>query len=235
MSGITMHNATHQSNQFISSGSLLYLDGKNYSGSGTSWVDLSTNLNNGTLVGNPTFNGANNGYFTFNGSGSQYVNTTGSKFNVTYTGKTVLYAARLNSSAFTPGVSSYRCLFGSNGGSLRNWNTYIYHDASNILYLHFSAGSTGVISNPLSLSTNSWFVGAITQTVSGIATCYFNGQVVGSFSMSFSQWQNISTESVALSDNFWYGDIAVCAIYGRTLSTNEINQNYYALRSRYGI
>ena len=53
--------------------------------------------------------------------------------------------------------------------------------------------------------------------------------------MAFSQWFNVSTEAIASSDNYWYGDIAICAIYGRTLSSNEINQNFNALRSRYGI
>ena len=235
MTGIMMHNATPQSNQFISAGSLLYLDANNYSGVGTVWTDLSSNSNNGTIIGSPLYNNANGGYFTFNGSGSQYVNTTGSKYNSTYTGKTTLFAARINPSAFTSGVSQYRCLFGVTSGASRNWNTYILHDTSNMLYIHFSAGLVGVISNPISVSSNQWFICAVTQTTSGTATCYVNGQSVGAFAMAFSQWFNVSNEAIASSDNYWYGDIAISAIYGRTLSSNEINQNFNALRSRYGI
>ncbi len=48
---------------------LLYLDPGNsasYSGSGTTWTDLSGNNNTATLVGSPTFTSAGAGsYFTF--------------------------------------------------------------------------------------------------------------------------------------------------------------------------
>jgi hypothetical protein len=109
----------------ITTGALMYVDaGKSlsYPGTGTTWTDLSLNTNNATLVGSPPFTSSGlASYLSFNGTGSQYASTVASKFNTTYTGKTIFFAARIT--AFSVGI--FRCLFGTNGGS-RNFNTYIY-------------------------------------------------------------------------------------------------------------
>lgn len=47
---------------------------KSYSGSGTTWSDLSGNGNHGTLVNGPTFNSSNNGIFSVDGA-SDYFTT----------------------------------------------------------------------------------------------------------------------------------------------------------------
>jgi Concanavalin A-like lectin/glucanases superfamily len=236
ISGTTLSNIGVYDASFNSNGALLYLDAgqsKSYSGSGTTWTDLSTNNNNATLVGAPTFTSSGSAsYFTFNGT-SQDATLVSSKFNQTYTGKTTLFAARFNSSAFP--TTQYRCLFGVANGSYRNFNTYIYYSGSGF-QLHFSANGHGGLSNYLSLTANQWFIGAATQTTSGVVTFYFNGQAVGVVTgQPFTQYLSNTTEAIALSDNYWYGDIALAAIYGRALSADEITQNYNSLRSRYGI
>ena len=219
---------------FITSGAMLYLDAgqsSSYSGSGTTWTDLSTNTNNATLGGSPTFTSAGNAsYFTFNGAGNQYASTPTAKYNQTYTGKTVFIAARMTSIA----SSQFRCLFGTASGS-RNFNTYIYNNGSAYV-IHYSAGGLGGFSNSLPLTTNQWFIIAVTQTTGGLVTYYFNGQPAGTNSgITFSQWVSNGGENVAYGDNYWYGDIPVCAIYNRALSSGEITQNFNTLRGRYGI
>jgi len=75
ISGVTLSGTTVYDASFNSTGALLYLDAGNtasYSGSGTTWADLSTNTNNATLTGSPTFTSSGaNSYFSFNGSGTQ--------------------------------------------------------------------------------------------------------------------------------------------------------------------
>ena len=110
--GTNIQGFTVYDSSFNSNGALLYLDAgqaASYSGSGTTWTDLSTNTNNATLVGSPTFvsSGANS-YFSFNGAGTQYAGTPTAKYNQTYTGKTVFIVARLT--AIT--ASTFRCMFG---------------------------------------------------------------------------------------------------------------------------
>jgi len=237
--GITLNGGAVYDASFNSNGALLYLDAGNsssYSGSGTTWTDLSTNTNNATLVGSPTFTSSgSSSYFSFNGAGTQYASTATGKYNQTYTGKTVFVVARMDNSSWTSGVDRYRCLFGTPTGT-RNFNTYIHHDTSNNLQIHYSANGLGGLSNNLSLSTNQWFSIAVTQTTGGLVSYYFNGQPVGTNTgQTFAQWVTNGGEDVAYGDNYWYGDISVVSVYGRALNNSEILQNYYSLKSRYGI
>jgi hypothetical protein len=232
--GVTLRNINVHDSSFNSNGALLYLDPGNsasYPGSGTTWTGLSNNSHNATLVGSPGFTSAGTAsYFSFNGTGTQYAITTAAKFNTAYTGKTVMVAARMANSSFSTG--SYRCLFGTNGGT-RNFNTYMYFDGSNFK-LHFSASGVGGFSNNLSIAYMQWLVIAVTHTTGGLVTYYVNGQAVGTNTgITFAQYASNSGEFVALGDNYWYGDIGVTAVYGRALSTDEIQQNYNALSTRY--
>ena len=233
--GISITNTSVYDGSFNSNGALLYVDAGNaasYSGSGTTWTDLSNNSSNATLVNSPPWTIAGTAsYFSFSGTGFQYASTTSSKFNVAYTGKTVFVAARMT--AFTAGT--FRGLFGTNSGT-RNFNTYIYSPSTGVYQIHYSAGGTGGVSNNLPLTTNQWFIAAVTQTTGGLVTYYFNGQPIGTTTgITFIQYAANNGEYVALCDNYWYGDIGMCAVYGRALSADEIQQNFNALRSRYGV
>ena len=235
--GVTLIGINVYDASFNSNGALLYLDAGNtnsYSGSGTTWTDLSGNTNNATLVNSPPFTNAGTAsYFTFNGTGSQYASTVGSKYNQTYTGKTVFFAARITAGAFVAGT--FRGVFGTNSGT-RNFNTYLYSPSTGVYQMHYSAGGGGGFSNNLSLTTNQWFIGAVTQTTGGLVTYYFNGQPAGTNTgVTFIQYASNGGEFIALTDNYWYGDIGVTAVYKRALSADEITQNYNSLSSRYGL
>jgi hypothetical protein len=131
-------------------------------------------------------------------------------------------------------ATTFRCLFGTNTGT-RNFNTYIYSSSSNVYQIHWSAGGGGV-SNNLPLAPNQWFVAAVTQTTGGLVSYYFNGQPAGTNTgVGFIQYAANGGEYVALGDNYWYGDIGVCAVYGSALTADQIQQNFNALRGRYGL
>ena len=215
-------------------GALLYVDAAqstSYSGSGSTWTDLTANTNNATLVGSPAYTNAYGGYFTFNGTGSQYASTTAAKFNQTYTGKTVIVAARITAGAFSAGT--FRCLFGTNGGA-RNFNTYVYSPSTGVYQMHYSANNAGGFSNNLSLVPGQWAVFAVTHSTSGIVTYYLDGQPVGTNTgVTFAQYASNNGEFIGLGDNYWYGDIGVCAVYPRALSGDELFQNYKSIKSRF--
>jgi hypothetical protein len=236
--GVTLSNATVYDASFNSNGALLYVDAGNtasYPGSGTTWTGLSNNSHNATLVGSPPWTSAGTAsYFTFNGLGSNYASTTASKFNVTYTGKTVIVAARMTAVL----AGAFRGLFGTNdaASAKRNFNTYIYSPSTGVYQIHYSAGGVGGFSNNLSITTNQWFIATVTQTTGGLVSYYLNGQPVGTNTgQTFAQYASNNGEFVALCDNYWYGDIGMCAVYGRALSSDEIKQNFNALKTRYGL
>ena len=233
--GTTIQGFNVYDSSFNSNGALLYLDAgqaASYSGSGTTWTDLSTNNNNASFSSPaPTYTTAWNGDFGFNGAGNQYAATPTAKYNQPYTGKTVFIVARLTSITAT----TYRCMFGTASGT-RNFNTYIYNPSSGVYQIHFSAAGGGGLSNNIPLVLNQWFVVAVTQTATGLISYYFNGQPAGTTAgQTLSQWASNGNENVGVGDNYWLGDIPVCAVYGRALNASEIQQNYNALAPRYGL
>jgi hypothetical protein len=67
----------------ISNGLILYLDAGNaasYPGSGTTWTDVSGNINTGTLTNGPTYSSANGGSIVFDGS-NDYVLANNTNLN----------------------------------------------------------------------------------------------------------------------------------------------------------
>ena len=229
LSGVTVRDAT----LYNSGNMLLYLDAANstsYPGSGTTWYDLSGRTNNTTGTSNTTYSTNNGGYFNFVDPG--WFTTNSSKYNVTYTGKTIFMAAKLASAMSS---STYRCMFGSNGGN-RNFNLYFYYTGS-AYQLHFSSAGQGGLSSSMSYTPGNWGTFAITQTTGGVLTYYYNGVQLGTAQtgVTFSQYLSTTSENVGASDNYWNGPISVTAIYGSALTADQILQNHNAVRIRYGL
>jgi hypothetical protein len=240
ISGVTLSNTVVYDASFNSTGALLYLDAGNpasYSGSGTTWTDLGTYQNDATLTGSPTFTNAGTGsYFSFNGT-NQFAPVTTSDMNVSFTGKTTMFSIRtVNANTAN---TTYRNLFGGDTDA-RNFNTYMYHVSGSTWQIQFSTGPfpwVGPASASFTVTDNEWIVVAVTQTTGGVLTYYVNGQQIGTpaTGVTFSQFINSGIEAVARADNYWRGDMGVCAVYGRALRADEIKQNYNALSTRYSL
>ena len=216
-------------------GLLLYVNVSSgvYSGSGTQWTDLSTYNNNATLTNSPTYSSTTGGgSFNFNGT-SQFASVTPALLNTTYTGKTVFVVCRMSSAGWTPGVAQYRAMFGTGTGT-RNFNFYVYHTAANTYQLHFSVSGSATITTDVAIVPDTWMILAVTQDTT--VTYYVNGvSVYSAAGQTLSQYAAGGNEAVARADNYWSGDIAVCLIYSRTLSSAEILNNYNAFASRVGL
>ena len=216
---------------------LLYLDADNpasYPGTGNIWYDLSTNINNGTISNNQMANTASTPKkFTFDGTTGTNVSFNTAKFNVTYTGKTVMFAAKMDASG-----NLYRALFGSSSG--RNFNFYLMQSGPGYK-LHFSTASASWanqgswFSDVVQLATGQWYVFAFTHDATS-ARFFLNGQLVGTTTgTSILQYQTTPDERLGGGDNFWKGDINMALIYKRGLSNAEILQNFNAIKSRFGL
>jgi Concanavalin A-like lectin/glucanases superfamily len=229
--GVSLTNISVYDNTFNTASALLYIDiGKSasYAGTGTTFTDLSGNSNTGTSVGSPVYSNQYGGYMNFNGVGNQYIATATAKYNQTYTGKTVFVTARLTSIA----AGAYRCLFGTASGT-RNFNTYIYSPSAGVYKIHYSANGVGGVSDNLPLTLGQWFTVAVTHSTDGVVKYYFNGQPVGTNTgQTFTQWVSNGNENIGVADNYWNGDIAVCAVYGRALNADEIQQDHSAMAVR---
>ena len=222
-----------QAPPIITTGLILNLDAGNpasYPGNGTTWYDLSANLNHGTLSTIAIANTASTPKkFTFDGTTGTNVSFNTAKFNVTYTGKTVMFAAKMDASG-----NLYRALFGSSSG--RNFNFYLMQSGSGYK-LHFSNASASWanegswFSDVVQLATGQWYVFAFTQDATSVRF-FVNGQLVGtSTGTTIMQYQATPDERLGATDNYWLGDIGTILIYKRGLLGDEILENYDAVKS----
>ncbi len=219
---------------------LLYIDADSPAsypgnGNGNTLYDLSSNLNHGTLSTNTIANTSSTPKkFTFNGTSGNNISFDPAKFNVSYTGKTVMFTAKMDANF---GTNLFRGLFGSSSPQ-RNFNFYVYQNGSGY-QLHFSsynaAGNVGGgwLSDVIQLVTEQWYVFAFTQDANSVRF-FVNGQLVSTTTgTTILPYQTTPDERLGTTDNYWKGDINMALIYKRGLSDSEILQNFNAVKSRF--
>ena len=217
--------------RIVTNGLVLSLDAadrNSYPGSGTTWIDMSGNNNNGVISGTATFNSANGGSLVFGTNTYVIVNNNANILNKTaYTKCCWLYIT-----AFV-GFNN-NLISGDNNAPHAFWlfetsNLRAGHGSGNIALYQLVVSTT-------SLSLNTWYFGAVTfNTTTGWAL-YVNG-VLESTNASTAQYtgnDNIQVASYNVG-NFLSGRIACASVYNRALSAAEVLQNYNAQKSRFGL
>jgi hypothetical protein len=216
----------------IESGLVFCLDAGNrasYTGSGTAWNELSNNMS-AELVNSPTFNSQNNGFFQF---------------------VTDDYARIPNNTTLDTQTPSVEVWIKTNGTNQNGFwfekgtvNTQysLFQEGTSIVWRHhFSGVGLGDLRTLASnfINTSSWYqiIGTFT---SGRRRLYINGNLVN----SDAQTGTISTNSGGMSigayggytggKSYYYnGNLAICRVYNKELTSAEILQNYNATKSRF--
>jgi hypothetical protein len=216
----------------VRDGLVLYLDAANarsYPRSGTTWFDRSGNGNNGTLVNGVGYNSANFGSLSFDGV-NDYVetiqSTTESNFSVS---GWVFYNGTVTTQQ--PVVSKW-----FSGG--RSW--MLDTVGTNTLRWLIGGSSGGDVVITTTITPNIWFHFTATyQTGTGNCNLYINANLVSSGVGRSSLLVPTNTIQIGRkgdSSIVWFkGNIAQVSIYNRALTAQEIQQNFNATRSRYGI
>ena len=206
-----------RSGGIVTNGLVLYLDGKQYPGSGTTWTDLSGNGNTGTLVNGPTYSSANGGSIVFDG-GDDYVNCGTPSISV---GKITVNAwIKMNAGSIfqhivdSQFISWHLAILGGNRPYF--WNGSTYHTAAPILTVGQWYMLTGVQGTTLDIYIN----GVLGQSLASNLNVTTNNVIIGAY------------QSASRPFN---GNISQALIYNRALSATEISQNFNATRSRFGI
>ena len=244
--GITISPTTVSPN-IITNGLILNLNATNsssYSGSGTTWNDLSGQSNNGTLVNNPSYT-ANPGYFTFSLANDSYVSTSGTISSLS----TATFIAWVNSSQTQADYTNI--LMSRNGmGSATNYATgmNIAPGGNNNIGYHWNDnGATYGWDSGLSVPNNAWSM--ITVTVASTEAiaylCKSSGITTATNTTSHSSVVGPPLNFFISQDrgggpggggyrNF-IGGISQVLIYNRALTNSEITQNFTATKSIYGL
>ena len=223
--------------KIVTDGLVLCLDAgntKSYPGSGTTWTDLSTNGNNGTLINGPTFNSLNGGSIAFDGVNDRGTFTT----PITSTSNQT-YEIWTNAKASASAADGYAYLLHNNNLNTSTGASYLtigiqptqqYYAAFNGAFATMSSGVT---------ANNSNIVQIVLTWDGALQKAYINNVLKASQSLTTTP-QNFSTTTSfcdyrASTYRPMLGNIYSIKIYNKAFTEAEISQNYSALRGRFGI
>jgi len=203
----------------------------------TNWNDLTSTVGVGSLTNGATFNSSNLGSITFDGTND--------------------YISVPNSTLLNPGTGSFSVVVWvnsdpSNGGD--GWDMWVTkRSATNNGYLigalnpsgvRFSAGnnaSTRVDTGFVSYTYNTWamFTGILDRGSNVQSIVKNNNQETATATPAGGTYSNASNLSIGGDSNlnafYVNGKVAYVAIYNKALTTEEISQNFNALRGRFGV
>jgi hypothetical protein len=202
-----------------------------YSGSGTTWTDLSVYGNNGTLTNGPTYSSANGGSIGFNGS-NQYVSlTNSSNFSFGTNNFAINYWFYANSLSGTPTIVDTRTDGTGSGSGFSDVFT------GGNKYNTFVNNATRYTTNA-SFVVSTWYNICVTRSGS-TTSVYINGTLDGTYADTL----NISSNGLLIGRNintvgtsYFNGRVSNVSIYNfKALTAAEISQNYNALKHRFGL
>lgn len=229
--------AFHYSPKTVTDGLVLALDtanSKSYPRSGNTINDLSSSGLNGTLVGSPPFSTNNQGILDFDGSSDYITCGTTDAVNLIQNKTNITLGIWFNMDALGSlrgliGTLNYSCT--KNLGLVaHNGNLNFYNDTTTCYNVNVSGIETG-----------KWLYGVGTYDGTTTRTYMFKDD-----SLSQASGTGKSGATLTFSSDFQvWGDQnganytnckgGVAHVYNRTLSQTEIEQNYNALKTRFGI
>jgi len=235
----------------VTDGLVLALDAgnsKSYSGSGTTWSDLSGNGRNATLYNNVSYSSEKNGCLDFNRNDDSYA--------------TIPHDATISSEVFGTSTNftlsawfviddyvNYSCFIQkASSGSYSNTTAGLWSEATNELKFVMGTNEGGNPSGSnLQITYNAtpgvWYnmVGVADGTN---AILYINGEQHGSavnIASTITRTRSENTSDITIgrrsinSNPELNGRISNVSVYNRGLTASEVQQNFNALRGRFGI
>lgn len=205
----------------------LYLDPAqtaSYSGTGTTWSDISGNGNNETLVGGPTYATK---YFSFNGS-TQYATGSGTP---------------LGQTAYTKSFWFNLASYTGNNNTVSGDAQFSYFSGGNRLQNgHTSWPNFGAFTSVTVFALNTWYNACVTfNTATGMAL-YVNGALDSTYVSTSTNPTNVAVGGTGRVDiaqfggsNLLTGSIGQVLVYNRDLTANEALQNFLVTRATYGV
>ena len=227
--------------KIVTDGLVLCLDAaykKSYPGSGTTWYDSSGYDNHFTLYNNPSFL---NGYINFDGT-NQYARSSSTLDLSSFNSVTVEIGMRVNTTVSPSGMAFEHS---------SNWNTqsmgfglvpngdgqttYVLDSnhtkqSSGVGVLNYN----GINGTDIVVHTNTWSkVSDSTGRIAYINAVQRNSAATSAYSNFRNDFFYVSSRAGA---SVWANHrVYFLRIYGRKLTASEIQQNFNATRSRFGI
>tara|TARA_R110000868_G_scaffold275408_3_gene535154 strand:+ start:424 stop:1155 length:732 start_codon:yes stop_codon:yes gene_type:complete len=227
----------------VTRGLVLHLDAgsrQSYVSGSTTWSDLSGNGYNGTLTNNPTASSINQGTIFFNGT-NNYITSSATTLNLSTTSN-FTYCSWIYPDFSSAGATG-KAIIDFTGPSPIFLRSYLRWEGSSLGFYMDIADNTGGSAwrtNPVpAFSANTWHYICITHASDNTAQYYFDGQATPTALLA-SLARTVTNNSItigygAVNSYYWSGGISITKVYNRSLSAAEINQNYNALKNRFGL
>mgnify|MGYP001193504012 CR=1 FL=1 len=238
---------TH-SPSLVTDGLVLCVDAantKSYPGSGTTWKDISGKGANGTLTNGPTFDSGNKGSIAFDGTNDYVLNSTAGVLpdgTDLFTLSIWMYYDANPSGTFIPGSNGTVVFSGNSSGTIE---LIIRPDGTSgppykITFSRYGGSTTGLCSvEDINMPIQQWHNLVLVRSASDAQTIYLNSTsiVTGNVSNSFTSG-SMHIGAAPSQSNYsghFNGKIANVLKYNKALTATEVQQNYNALKGRFGL
>ena len=222
----------------IKNGLVMYLDAgdsRSYSGSGTTWTDLSSKGNNATLVNTPTFSSNNKGYFDFNGSNEAAQIADSEDFTFGTNDFTMDFWGYMDA---LPGSGNEYGMVGQDGIGSDQGAGIRWKNDGGTMKVSFQIGGVGTMNPTATLPAEQWIYCACGRR-SGVFFVNINGTDISTFTNSNTINNSTNVFYVgrsAFSGRYLNGRIALVRVYNnRSLSKTEVKQNYDSQKGRFNL
>ena len=200
---------------------------KSYSGSGTTWIDLSPNQQDATMNSAPSFTTVDNiKHFDFDGTDDYFEISNHYNMNIT------------NAVTASCWVKSNTTNWNDTGWLMSKRNQFLLHPRTPNKqfdwYIHNGSFRPISVSNA-SFDITQWH--NWTGTYDGsYQRLYLNGIQVNSNAQSGTLTSSTSSLFIGQDLGTRFGDakIAYCMVYNKALTASEVKQNYEATKGRFG-
>lgn len=218
-----------KTNPVVTTNLVMNLDASNpssYSGSGTTWTDISGSSNNGTLVNSPTFNTANGGSIVFDGT-DDHVTTS---LLPTKTEFTISVWVKLSET-----LSGDNLCVDDGAGYLGLG----FYDNSNKIRMSAFDASSKFAESTNTINTNQIYNFVGTYKGNDNVKLYINGSFDSQSGAALSVTGiGANTTPLKLFKNgsfYAKGNLYQILLYSRAITASEVLQNFNATKSKFGL
>ena len=209
----------------VTDGLTLRLDASNpssYDGSGVIWTDIAGTEQNIELVNSPTYTSGTPSYFTFNGS-DQFGTSNGEVLSSTSYTKSVWF--------YLNGYDDNNFVSSDTGGH------FMYMAGGNKIYSgHANWGNYQSYPSTATISLSTWYNVTLTFNTTDGMVLYINGVQDSTYTDEKTTHIGDSSTNIATfgGGNLLNGRISKVYCYNRSLTSEEVLQNYNFDKSEFG-